>query len=67
MRLPTKEMAWLITGYDDVAAVLKDERFVKDTSNALTPQQAAKQLWFRKLFKSLKPNLEVLPVTFGKS
>jgi cytochrome P450 len=36
---------------------LKDERFVKDTINALTPGQAANQRWFRKLFKSLKRNM----------
>src|SRR5262245_18218886 len=55
--LPTRETAWLITRYDDVAAVLKDERFVKDTANALTPDQAARQRWFRKIFKSLKRNM----------
>src|SRR5713226_3223071 len=52
-----KETAWLITRYDDVAMVLKDERFVKDTTNALTPGQAANQRWFRKVFKSLKRNM----------
>ena len=55
--LPTRETAWLITRYDDVAMVLKDEHFVKDTKNALTPEQAANQPWFRKVFKSLKRNL----------
>jgi cytochrome P450 len=55
--LPTRETAWLITRYDDVAQALKDERFVKDTSNALTPEQAAQQPWFRKTFKALKRNL----------
>src|SRR5262249_3776771 len=55
--LPTRETAWLITRYDDVAMVLKDERFVKDTLNALTPEQAARQPWFRKMFKSLKRNM----------
>ena len=55
--LPTKEIAWLITRYDDVVTVLKDERFVKNTSNALTQEQAANQRWFRKLFKPLKRNL----------
>ena len=39
MTLPTGETAWLITRYDDVAMVLRDDRFVKDTSNALTPAQ----------------------------
>jgi cytochrome P450 PksS len=31
--------AWLITRYDDVLAVLKDERFAKDPQNAMTPEQ----------------------------
>jgi cytochrome P450 PksS len=55
--LPTKESAWLITRYDDVALVLKDERFVKNPANALTPEQAAQQPWFRKAFKSLQRNM----------
>jgi cytochrome P450 len=57
MILPTKEPAWLITRYDDVAMVLKDERFVKDVSNALTSEQIARQPWFRKVFKTLKRNM----------
>jgi len=57
MTLPTRETAWLITRYDDVAMVLKDERFVKDTINALTPGQVANLRWFRKVFKTLKRNM----------
>jgi cytochrome P450 PksS len=52
--LPTRETGWLITRYDDAVAVLKDERFVKDTANALTPAQLARQPWFRRIFKSLQ-------------
>jgi len=44
--LPTNETAWLVTRYDDVTMVLKDDRFVKNTSNAMTPEQAAEQPWF---------------------
>jgi cytochrome P450 PksS len=55
--LPTREQAWLVTRYDDVATVLKDERFAKDTANALTPEQAARQPWFRKIFKAIRRNL----------
>src|SRR5262249_20072202 len=55
--LPTRERAWLITRYDDAVAVLKDERFVKNKANALTPTQLAGQPWFRKLFKSLQRNM----------
>ena len=32
--LPDKQTAWLVTRYDDVAEVLKDERFAKDKVNA---------------------------------
>jgi cytochrome P450 PksS len=53
------EPGWLVTRYDDVATVLKDERFVKDPAYALTPQQAAARPWFRKvrLFRSLQLNM----------
>ena len=57
MTLPTKETGWLITRYDDAATVLKDERFAKDTANAMTPEQAARRAWFRKLFRALKHNM----------
>jgi cytochrome P450 PksS len=55
--LPTGETGWLVTRYDDVATVLKDERFLKNAETAMTPEQAARQPWFRTLFKSLKRNL----------
>ena len=32
---------WLVTRYEDVVAVLRDERFVKDVAHALTPEQLA--------------------------
>jgi cytochrome P450 len=57
MTLPTKEPAWLVTRYDDVAMVLKDERFVKHEANALTPEQIARRPWFRKVFKMLKRSM----------
>jgi cytochrome P450 len=34
VRLPMRKPAWLITRYDDVVAVLKDPRFVKDPTRA---------------------------------
>src|SRR5436309_15153681 len=55
--LPTRETAWLITRYDDVALVLRDECFVKEAANALTPEQRAGQPWFRKVFRSLSRNM----------
>ena len=35
-KLPTGQVAWLVTRYDDVAAVLKDPRFAKDPRNTQT-------------------------------
>jgi len=55
----TMETAWLITRYDDVVQVLKDDRFAKDTLNAKTPAQLAAQPWFRKakVFKTLQRSM----------
>jgi cytochrome P450 PksS len=55
--LPTGEEGWLVTRYDDAAMVLKDERFVKNASNAKTPEQLTRQPWFRKVFPSLRHNM----------
>jgi cytochrome P450 len=41
VELPDGLGIWLITRYDDVLAVLKDERFVKDWRKVLTPEQLA--------------------------
>ncbi len=43
--LPDRRTIWLITRYDDVAAVLKDERFVKNPANAAPGNKTAKQPW----------------------
>jgi cytochrome P450 len=37
--LPDSRVVWLVTRYNDVASVLKDERFVKDWRNAPPPEQ----------------------------
>jgi cytochrome P450 PksS len=55
--LPDRQPAWLVTRYDDVAAVLRDERFAKDRVNALTPQQLAAQPWMPSFFKPLMRNM----------
>jgi cytochrome P450 len=39
--LPDGHDMWLVTRYEEVSAVLKDERFVKDWRNALTTEQLA--------------------------
>ena len=45
LKLPDKRTIWLITRYDDVATVLKDERFVKNPANACPGNKTAKQPW----------------------
>jgi cytochrome P450 PksS len=53
--LPDKRTAWLITRYEDVAAVLRDERFGKDRFK--TPELTAKQPWMPKSFRPLAHNM----------
>ena len=55
--LPTKQRAWLITRYDDVLNVLKDERFAKDRRNAMTPEQLKRSPWIPPMFKPLERNM----------
>src|SRR5215831_4104635 len=52
-----KQRAWLITRYDDVLNVLKDERFAKDRHNAMTPEQLKKSPWVPSMFKPLERNM----------
>src|SRR5215471_9640426 len=52
-----KQRAWLITRYDDVLDVLKDERFAKDPHNALTPEQLKKLPWVPPMFKAFERNM----------
>jgi cytochrome P450 PksS len=51
--LPDRRTAWLVTRYDDVAAVLKDARFAKDMANALTTEQARRQPWIPPVLRPL--------------
>jgi cytochrome P450 len=55
--LPDGRTAWLVTRYDDVAAVLKDERFAKDPLNALSPEQHARQPWIPRFARPLTRNM----------
>ena len=55
--LPDGQTAWLIARYDDVAAVLRDDRFAKDKRNALTPDQLGTLPWVPALFKPLERNM----------
>jgi cytochrome P450 PksS len=55
--LPNRQPAWLVTRYDDVVAVLKDERFVKDRLNAAAPGQPARAPWVPGVLKPLSRNM----------
>jgi cytochrome P450 PksS len=50
-KLPDRRYVWLVTRYDDVLAVLKDERFGKDKINARTPP------WLPGMLKALMRNM----------
>src|SRR5713226_150022 len=55
--LPDKQYAWLITRYEDVLAVLRDERFGKDRLKAKTSEQIKRQPWIPNTFKPLTRNM----------
>jgi len=55
--LPDGRGVWLITRYEDVLAVLKDQRFVKDWRAALTPEQLAQVPPIPEVMKPLSQNM----------
>jgi len=55
--LPDGRGVWLITRYEDVLAVLKDRRFVKDWRSALTPEQLAQVPPIPEVMKPLSQNM----------
>jgi cytochrome P450 len=55
--LPDKTPVWLITRYEDVAALLKDERFVKNRRTAMTSEQLRKLPWVPPMFRPLERNM----------
>jgi cytochrome P450 PksS len=55
--LPDKTPVWLITRYEDVAALLKDERFVKNRRTGLTAEQLRKLPWTPPMFRPLERNM----------
>lgn len=56
--MPDKQPAWLITRYDDVLTVLKDDqRFVKNVRNAKTPEQLKQMPWIPPMFRALTHHL----------
>lgn len=52
--LPDKTIIAMLTRYEDVHMLLKDERFAKYRYNAMTPEQLRKQPWVPPMFKPLE-------------
>jgi cytochrome P450 PksS len=55
--LPDKTPLWLLSRYDDVAALLRDERFTKNRRHALTKEQLRKLPWTPPMFRPLERNM----------
>jgi len=55
--LPDGTSVWLVTRYEDVLALLRDDRFTKNRRRALTPQQARKLPWTPPMFRPLERNM----------
>jgi cytochrome P450 len=55
--LPDKTPVWLLTRYDDVTALLRDERFTKNRRSALTKDQLRKLPWTPPMFRPLERNM----------
>ncbi len=57
MNRPPNDPLWIITRYQDVSAVLKDERFVKDLNNALPPDRMPKAGWLSNFSRVMDHNM----------
>jgi cytochrome P450 PksS len=55
--LPDKTPIWLITRYEDVTALLKDERFVKNRRTAMSSEQLRKTPRVPPMFRPLERNM----------
>jgi cytochrome P450 PksS len=55
--LPDKRAAWLVSRYEDVARILKDDTFAKDRLNAMDPEQRFKTPWVPGFLKPLERNM----------
>ena len=58
--LADRRSAWLVSRYDDVVTVLKDDRFVNEGRKVWTAQQEAREPWVPKAFRRLQRNLLAL-------
>jgi cytochrome P450 PksS len=52
--LSRKTPMWVVSRYDDVQRLLRDERFRKDKRSAMTPEQLRRQPWIPPMFRPLE-------------
>ena len=55
--LPDRQVAWLVTRYDDVRALLANPRLAKDRLNALPPDGRPRGPWIPPMFRPLNRNM----------
>lgn len=55
--LSDKTRVWMLSCYEDVNSLFKDERFTKERRKAMTAEQARKQPWVPKMFRPLEQNM----------
>jgi cytochrome P450 len=55
--LGDKRPAWLVTRYEDVVTLLKDDRFAKDKRSAMSGIQLAREPWVPRMLKPLERNM----------
>ena len=60
LSVPLKGKAWFVARYDDVTALLKDDRFIKDEANAQVKAQKAKQRLTPNFLKPILRNMLML-------
>jgi cytochrome P450 PksS len=53
IQLSDKRLAWLVTRYEDVVAVLRDDRFQSEGRKVMTPEQLSRQPWVPRAFRPL--------------
>ena len=55
--LPPRTPIWLVSRYEDVQRLLKDERFAKNRRAAMTAEQLRKLPWVPPMFRPLERNM----------
>jgi cytochrome P450 len=57
MLLHNKKALWIVSRYEDVNLLLKDERFVKNAYSVTTPEKQRKMPWMPSRFRALDRNM----------